>query len=139
MDPRPSLLLVLSAVFYFAGALALLFAPEELLTLAGAPPSTLDTALLQALGSALFGFAMLNWMSRHSRIGGIFGRPILVANLAHTASAALLLGHIAIRASLSAPLTVALTLYSALAVAFGLKLSARPTAADPKPAQSREK
>ena len=128
MDPRPNLLLVVSAILYLAGALPLLFAPDELLAFAGAPPSALESALLQVIGSALFGFAMLNWLSRYSRIGGIFGRPLLVANLAHTASAALLLGHVISRAPLSAPLAVALAFYTILAVSFGLKLFARSPA-----------
>ncbi len=128
MDPRPNLLLVVSAILYGAGALPLLFAPDELLAFAGAPPSALDAALLQVLGSALFGFAMLNWISRYSRIEGIFGRPLLIANLAHTASAALLLGHVAIRAPFSAPLAGALVFYTVLAVAFGLRLFTRSPA-----------
>ncbi len=58
MSERPNPLLLTSAVLYFAAALALLFAPEELLTYFGATPSNLDTALLQVIGSALFGFAL---------------------------------------------------------------------------------
>ena len=30
-----------------------------------------------------FGFAMLNWMSRRSLIGGIYNRPIAIANMTH--------------------------------------------------------
>ena len=126
MNPRPSVLLTLSAALYFAVALPLLFAPEELLAFAGARPSTLDVTLLQVLGSAVFGFAMLNWMNRHSRIGGIFGRPAVAANLAHAGSAALLLGHIASRTPFSPLLTAPLALYGALAVAFGFKFFTRP-------------
>jgi hypothetical protein len=89
---RPSLLLVISAVVYFAAAVPLLFAPEELLTVAGVPTSILDKALLQVIGSAIFGFAMLNWLNRYSRVGGIFGRPLVAGNLAHAGTAALVLG-----------------------------------------------
>ncbi|HEV7784941.1 MAG TPA: hypothetical protein VGQ28_06360 [Thermoanaerobaculia bacterium] len=133
MNPRPSLLLVISAVLYFAGALPLLFAPEELLTFAGSPPSILDTTLLQVLGSAIFGFAMLNWLNRYSRVGGIFGRPLVAANLAHTGSAALLLGHIVRRAPFSPLLLGVMALYGALAVAFGYKFFVQPS-----PAADRE-
>lgn len=133
MNPRPSLLLILSAAVYFAGALPLLFAPDELLAYAGAPPSILDVTLLQLLGSALFGFAMLNWVNRYSRVGGIFGRPLVAANLAHAGSAALLLGHIVKRVPFSIPLTGVLALYGALAVAFGYKFFVQPQpVADPK-------
>lgn len=30
-----------------------------------------------------FAFGMLNWMSRKSRIGGIYNRPIAIANMTH--------------------------------------------------------
>ena len=128
MDHRPSPLLVVSAVIYFAAALPLLFAPEEVLTFAGAAPSILDMTLLQVIGSAIFGFAMLNWLNRYARVGGIFGRPIVAGNLAHAGTAALLLGRVASRASFSSLLTVALVLYGSLAVAFGFKFFVQPTA-----------
>lgn len=121
MNERPSALLLTSAVIYFAAALPLIFAPEELLSFFGGERSTLAVSLLQVIGSALFGFAMLNWMNRYSRIGGIFGRPIVAANFAHSATAALLLGHIALRAPLSALLLMILGVYGCLAVAFGAK------------------
>lgn len=126
MNDRPNPLLLGSAVLYFAAALPLLFAPEELLRYAGAAPSTLDTALLQVIGSAIFGFAMLNWMNRYGVVGGIYGRPVVLANFTHAATAALLLGHIATRAPFSAPLTAVLAVYGVLALAFGAKLFIAP-------------
>ena len=33
------------------------------------------------LGGALFAFALLNWFQRHTMMGGIYGRPLLLANL----------------------------------------------------------
>ena len=128
MDHRPSPLLVVSAVIYFAAALPLLFAPEEVLTFAGAAHSILDMTLLQVIGSAVFGFAMLNWLNRYARVGGIFGRPIVAGNLAHAGTAALVLGRVASRASFSSVLTVALVLYGFLALAFGLKFFVQPAA-----------
>ena len=127
MNHRPSPLLVISAVIYFAAALPLLFAPEEVLTFAGAAPSILDMTLLQVIGSAIFGFAMLNWLNRYARVGGIFGRPIVAGNLAHAGTAALLLGRVASRASFSSLLTVVLVLYGFLALAFGFRFFVQPT------------
>ena len=126
MSDRPNPLLWASAALYFAASLPLLFAPDELLRYAGAAPSTLDTALLQVIGSALFGFAMLNWMSRYGVFGGIYGRPVVMANFTHTATAALLLGKIAIRVPFSPQLVAAVVLYGILAVAFGYKLFTAP-------------
>lgn len=82
----------------------------------------LDVALLQLIGAALFGFAMLNWLSRYSLVGGIYSRPLVVANLAHTATAALMLGHLAVWQPLSAWLAAATLAYAALGVAYGARL-----------------
>jgi hypothetical protein len=131
---RPNLLLLLSTLVYLAAALPLLFAPQELLAAFGAPTSTLDVVLLQVIGSAVFGFAMLNWAYRFSMIGGIYGRPVVIANLAHAASAALLLAPIARRTSFSWPLAGALAVYGVLAVAFGWKFFAAPKAPSIPPA-----
>ena len=126
MSQRPSLLLLGSAIVYFAAALPLLFAPEETLAFAGAGASSLDAALLQVLGSAVFGFAMLNWQNRHSRIGGIFGRPVVAANLAHAGTAALLLGKVAKRAAFPPLLVAVLAVYTVLAIAFAFKFFVQP-------------
>ena len=128
MSERSNLLLTLSALIYFAAAIPLLFAPDEMLAFAGAPPSRLDAGLLQLVGSAVFGFSMLNWMSRYTRIGGIYGRPLVVANLAHSASAALLLGKAAGRVGFPAGVVVPLGIYAVLAVGFGIAMFSRPRA-----------
>jgi hypothetical protein len=59
-------------------------------------------------------------------IGGLFGRPVVIANFTHAATAALLLGHIAFRSPFSAPLTAILAVYGVLALAFGAKLFIAP-------------
>ena len=122
MADRPNILLSVSAIVYMLAALALLFASEELLRLALGKATPLEVALLQLIGAALFGFAMLNWLSRYSLVGGIYSRPRVGANLAHTATAALMLGHLAVRQPLSAWLAAATLAYAALAVAYGAKL-----------------
>ncbi|HEV7667383.1 MAG TPA: hypothetical protein VGS22_02585 [Thermoanaerobaculia bacterium] len=127
MNDRPNPLLLGSAVLYFAAALPLLFAPDELLAYAGVAPSILDAALLQVIGSAIFGFSMLNWMNRFGVIGGIYGRPVVTANFAHAGTAALLLGHIARRVPFSIPLVAVVVAYGVLAVAFGTRLFTAPT------------
>jgi hypothetical protein len=86
----------------------------------------LDAALLQVVGSAVFGFSMLNWMSRYTRIGGIYGRPLVIANLAHAASAALLLGKAAGRVGFPVAVMVPLGIYALLAVGFGIALFSGP-------------
>lgn len=81
MKNGPNLLLTFSAAVYFVAAIPLLFAPAELCRYFDAGAGEGYNVLLQALGSALLGFAMLNWSNRFSRLGGVFGRPIIMANL----------------------------------------------------------
>lgn len=126
---RPNLLLGATAVVYLLAAVAMLFAPAEILQALGQPTSAFAVGLVQLLGSAIFGFAMLNWMSRYSAIGGIFGRPLVVANLAHSATAALLLTHQALDGQLPAPLLAALALQAGIAIAFGIHLFIAPGSA----------
>ena len=39
--------------------------------------------ILQVLGAFYFAFAMLNWMAKGASIGGIYNRPIAIANFTH--------------------------------------------------------
>ena len=56
------------------------FAPEEAGTaLAGRG----DPLAFSLLGGALVGLGVANWMTRRQPLGGIYGRPIVAANLAH--------------------------------------------------------
>ena len=74
-------LLVAVSVVYAACGLTLLFAADEVMaSLApGTPPFALWITGL--LGGALSAFALLNWVQRHTMMGGIYGRPLLFANL----------------------------------------------------------
>ena len=126
MAEKPNLLLTFSAAAYFLVSVALIFTTEELLGFAAAAGTVLEIALLQLLGAALFGLAMLNWMSRYSRTGGIFGRPLVVANFANAFIATMMLVHLWREDRLSTPLMCALVFYAALALAFGAKLFLPP-------------
>jgi hypothetical protein len=46
--------------------------------------ATAEEALsAQLFGAALCGFALLNWMSKGTAMGGIYGRPLAMGNLVH--------------------------------------------------------
>jgi len=122
MADKPNLLLTASALAYFVASVAAIFAGDELLDLAGATGTPLELALLQLLGAATFSLSMLNWMSRYSLTGGIFGRPLVVANFANSAISALMLFHLSRQAGISAALGIALGFYALIALAFGAKL-----------------
>jgi hypothetical protein len=119
---KPNLLLTASAVVYFIAALPAIFAGDELLDWAGAVGTPVELALLQLLGAAIFSLAMLNWMNRYSVTGGIFGRPLVVANLTNSAISALMLIHLSRQVGLSAALGIALGFYAVIALAFGARL-----------------
>lgn len=126
MASRAHPLLAASAVLYLAAAIPLLFAPEETARAFGATAAGGAVALLQVIGSALLGFAMLNWSSRYSRLGGVYGRPLLLANLAHAATAFLLLVKVALRDPSDLAVAVPTLAYLGLAVGFGSRLFVDP-------------
>ena len=55
------------------------------------PTARILIVFVQTVGAAYLAFAMLNWMSRGSTIGGIYGRPLVVANVVHFTMVAILL------------------------------------------------
>lgn len=71
-----------SAIIIAAIGIGLMFLPEETLIYLNIAASKPLLLILQLLGGLYFGFAMLNWMSQWSLIGGIYNKPVSVANFA---------------------------------------------------------
>ncbi|HYH82035.1 MAG TPA: hypothetical protein VEX86_19670 [Longimicrobium sp.] len=71
-----------SAVVLALGGVALLFAADVVLPalVPGFPPAA--AWLGQLLAAAWLGVAALNWLQRGAILGGIYGRPVVLANLA---------------------------------------------------------
>lgn len=69
-----------SALTLFIAGLALLFAPDVLLPalVQGFPPA--GAWLGQLLAAAWLGVAVLTWLQRNAVLGGIYGRPTVLAN-----------------------------------------------------------
>ena len=80
--PISSRVSTISALVLALGGVALLFAPDVILpALApGFPPNAVWLA--QLLAAAWLGVAVLDWLQRATLIGGIYGRPMVLANLA---------------------------------------------------------
>ena len=94
MTPEPADRLVTlgvtaAALFDAALGVLLLFAPDEVGGLLGAPPGS--AIVLQLLAAALLGFGVLNWIGRHHKLGGIYGRGIVASNQMHSTVGALVL------------------------------------------------
>lgn len=108
--------------------LAATFLPEEILSLIDIGPSIAATLLVQVLGSLYLAFAMLNWMVRENVIGGIYGRPVSVANLIHFSIAALSL----IKKSPGSTILLVVTIaYSTFALLFGILIYRHPVRRHP--------
>lgn len=76
-------LLSSSAVMMGLLGLAGTFIPDEISKLLGIDPSPITLILLQIIGGLYLGFALLNWFTRSALIGGIYNKPVVLANLMH--------------------------------------------------------
>lgn len=72
-----------SAVLLGFSGILLTFFPEELSAILVRSGNETLSIFIQIIGAMYFAFGMLNWMSRKSRIGGIYNRPIAIANMTH--------------------------------------------------------
>ena len=77
------LIMTISAALLAVAGISLSFFPNEISNYIGLGVTKTPQLVLQALGALYFGFAMLNWMAKGSFIGGIYAKPLVVANLSH--------------------------------------------------------
>lgn len=121
-----TLLMSMSASLNAVLGLAMSFAPHELAAASGHTDDALLSLVLQVLGALYLGTALANWMARHSLIGGIFGRPLALGNLAHFFIGALALAKAAPAQAWPAPVWLAAAIYGALAFSFGALVFRHP-------------
>lgn len=115
-----------SAVLLGTIALSLTFFPQEISARAEVNSGYMQI-ILQLLGSLYFGFAMLNWMAQWSVIGGIYNRPIAIANFSHFLIGALALVKWASRnANVGYEVWALAALYSIFAIFFSMLLFMQP-------------
>jgi len=77
------LIMTLSAITMAIIGIGLTFAPREILSYAHTNSTAVFVIILQLLGALYFAFAMLNWMAKGAIIGGIYNKPIAIANFVH--------------------------------------------------------
>lgn len=124
MSPR--LLMTVSALLLFALGVPCTFAPDVVLTRIAGDTSTSAELLVQLTGALYVGFGALDWMSKGSLMGGIYGRPVAMGNLLHFVAGAFALARAAPamgQPSLAWGMTLA---YSLLALGFGLVVFRNP-------------
>ena len=86
------IIMVASALVLALSGLAATFAPHEILSYFGMPADGTLPLLVQLIGALYLSFAMMNWIAKDSLIGGIYNRPVAIANLLHFVMGALALG-----------------------------------------------
>ncbi|MEC9026273.1 MAG: hypothetical protein VYD20_01185 [Candidatus Neomarinimicrobiota bacterium] len=119
MNTKP--LMTLNAIMLALIGISLIFLPKEILDYFELSASDTLELLMQITGSLYFAFAMLNWMSKGSIIGGIYGRPIAIANLTHFVIAGLsLIKGIMANTGLSYVIWSIAIVYSIFAILFGI-------------------
>lgn len=106
-----------SLVLGLAGLFGL-FAPDTVVALLGLPPAAPLSVMVQLLGTGYYALAFLNWMARGSTIGGIYARPISMANLVHFLCGSLVLGKYLLSNGVSLPGAVVLALYVTFTASF---------------------
>jgi hypothetical protein len=112
------LLMISSALVLGAAGLLLTFVPEEVAAYIGLPNQA--ALLIQFLGAAYFGFAMLNWMAKGNLMGGIYSKPVALGNYAHFLVGVLAVGKLAINSNGLNHLWIITIIYAIFAVLFGL-------------------
>lgn len=83
MKMNTKLLMSSSAVSLGIIGLSLTFLAPEIAGYILVPSTTIVQLFIQLLGALYFAFAMLNWMAKGNVMGGIYNRPIAIANLTH--------------------------------------------------------
>lgn len=88
---NPKLVMIASAVFLGILGVASQFLPKEILNAFGSEVNFANQLYIQLAGALYLGFGMLNWMAKSNVIGGVYSRPVAVANLTHFAVGAITL------------------------------------------------
>ena len=106
-----------SLILALAGMFAL-FAPDVLLALFGTPMADPLSALIQLMGALYFSMAMMNWTAKDSAIGGIYARPVSLANFVHFFIGTLLLAKVVLSSEFNVPIVLLLAVYAIFAILF---------------------
>tara|TARA_Y100000816_G_scaffold91792_1_gene63445 strand:+ start:186 stop:587 length:402 start_codon:yes stop_codon:yes gene_type:complete len=115
------------AILFALIGINLILFPKEILNHLELGVSDTLEILMQTIGSLYYGLAMLIWMSRGNLIGGIYNRPVIVANLTHFGIAVLvLIKGIYTNPSLSYIIWIITIIYSIFTILFGILLIKYP-------------
>lgn len=119
--------MTVSAIVLGGAGIALIFAPEEAVRFFMVGADKQAVLFIQIIGAAYFAFAMLNWMTKDNAIGGIYNRPIAIANVTHFGIAGLaLVKALAANPNLPYQWWALTAFYAVFAIAFGIVFLRHP-------------
>ena len=122
------LVMTLSAIFLAVIGIGLTFMPQEIAAFTGLSFTEIYQVQLQLSGALFFAFAMLNWMAKGSIIGGIYNRPVSIANFTHFFMGGIALVKAIINnIHLHYTVWILAVFYSIFAILFGIILSKHPS------------
>lgn len=121
------MIMTLSAVSCGVAGILFTFMPDTILSQLNIGSNVAALLLMQILGALYFAFGMLNWSAKGGLIGGIYNRPIAVANFTHFVIAGLAL----VKGLFSNPnssyiIWIVGLIYTVFAVCFGMILFRHP-------------
>jgi len=112
------LLMTVSSLMLGLAGIFALFAPDVLLTMLNVPAVSSLTVLVQLLGALYFSFALMNWTAKDSAIGGIYARPVSLANFGHFFTGTLILAKYLFSVEFSLSILLVLIVYVVFALNF---------------------
>ena len=122
------LIMTLSALFLFLLGTGLTFFPSEILGYFNMKHTVILQLVFQILGAIYLAFAMLNWIAKGAHIGGIYNKPIAIANFTHFS----IVGITFIKSmknltDLSIVLIIIISIYIIFAILFGVIFFRNPS------------
>ena len=120
--PATRLLMSSSAAFMAALGVSASFLPREILVHVASPAEWFPQLMIQLAGAGFIAFAALNWTARGNMLGGIYGRPIALANFGLFTIGAITLVKSFSNLRQSAPLLVVTAAYILFSVWFAVVL-----------------
>ncbi|QCK17024.1 hypothetical protein DCC35_06790 [Mangrovivirga cuniculi] len=118
--------MTLSALTLGISGISLLFFPDEIMhKLSG---NNQYSIILQVIGALYFGFAMSNWTSKNSILGGIYGRAIVIGNLSHFMIGGILILKFYLKTT-ELIFLIASVIYFLFAISFGYLFRTHPKSA----------
>ncbi len=116
-----------SSLILGATGILLTFSPDLLLRSLNIEINHTSSLLVQVIGGLYLGFCMLNWMTKYSLIGGIYNRPMVIANFTHFLIAGLAIDKSLLsNPGLPKPLWIAGVVYTTLGCLFIILMFRHP-------------